>query len=212
MATQTRTQRMQVVTPKGTAGFCFLDRPSTKFDPDGQYQVDIILEPGPSLESFQAELTKFGEEARRNLDLGTDVPISLPIVEPKDADKKATGKMAIRCRQKASVQPRDGGPPLQFRVTVVDAKTNPIVPCPKVGAGSEVIAACDALANFVQGKLYVSLKPRVVQILQLIEYGQASPSMYGLQSQDGWEAPAPTAVDESTEEKSIDTDTDGPDY
>ena len=30
MATQTRTQRMQVVTPKGTAGFCFLDRPSTK--------------------------------------------------------------------------------------------------------------------------------------------------------------------------------------
>ena len=58
-----KTTRIKLLTPFGRASYCALIRPSTKFNPDGDYSARILLEPGAETDAFIARLQELYEES-----------------------------------------------------------------------------------------------------------------------------------------------------
>lgn len=192
MATTTtlRGKREQTTTPRGIARFPSLNRPTTRFHSDGEYQVDLVLpSDSPDLESFRSELEAYAERSREEIgQKAAKADISLPIRVVEDADGNETGDSFIRTRMKAMVRPSDGSPPIKRRILFVDSKRKAIEPPPVIGRGSELVVACDMESSLVRGTLYVSLRPRVVQVIKLVAPGQAWVEDYGLQDIEEEEA------------------------
>lgn len=200
--TKTKNPTQKFLTPVGTFAYPWIDKPSTNFDPDGVYQADVVLPPGGALDKFRAELEEFG--ARAAVELGhegeADIPIKPHKAKDPDGNKVETGDFAIRTKLKA-VTRRPDAPPIERRPKVVDAKTKPIVPVPKIGGGTKGRIAGQARASVVKGQLYVTLYMDVVQIVELVQFGDRDPAEFGMGEIEGYSV---EAVDE--------TSSDGPDY
>ena len=185
--------QIKIVTPRGTAVYPWLNRPDTKFSPDGDFKVTLKVgaeEAAPLIEKLDEALAKYQEQqAKADPKIGRYSTIT-PYEEEMDDQGNLTGNYLFKFKQKAVINTKDGRT-IDMKVALVDASRTPTTV--NVGGGSEIKIAATVFpyAMNTTKSVGLSLRPSAVQILSLVS-GQSNVfSMFD--DEDGFkteEAPA----------------------
>lgn len=165
--------------PKGVAQWPHLSKPSTNFNKDGTYEVDLILDPAdPEVQNFVASL----EELRDAKCPGGQFPVK----EQFGKDKKTpTGMLQVKFRS-------------SFRPALFDSRRNPLSPDIQIGSGSVIrVAYTENVYGPVKGSPQGGLNLYLVgvQVLELVEYVGKDAESLGFEEEEGYEVePGQTAA------------------
>lgn len=179
-------KRQTFITPKGVAKYPWLTIPSTQFNPDGDFKVDLVLDPSdPVVEAFLSGLdedvkTYFSELAKKdkkkaNLAKTAKVPYTS---ESDPSTGQDTGMVVVKFKS-------------GYKPGLFDAKRQPITDEDiRVGSGSIIRVAFTK--NFYEGfgggmNLYL----QQVQIINLVEYNANGEPAAGFEEEEGFEADQP---------------------
>jgi len=130
-------------TPVGIASYPHLNKPDTRFDDDGVYQVDLILDKNEvkAIEKIVSPLMNGGKHN--------------PIKEELGEDDKMKAVIKVN------------GNHIKQQPVLTDTKGNRMVA--KVGGGSQLRIAYQAIP-FSQGQGGVTLRMKAVRVIDLVEY------------------------------------------
>lgn len=189
-------------TPKAATKWVTLNKPSTNFKAEGEYQVVILLPEGSDeAQSLVAKLTEAHtaavEAARKELAADpkkkaelknmkvADLPFS------KDLDKDTgdeTGNLKFNFKAKASGVRKADKSEWHFKPPVYDSKGKPLSDSVKIFAGS-VVKVAYQLNPFYTTKVGagISLKLQAVQILELRSGAGRDAAAYGFGQEDGFD-------------------------
>lgn len=177
-------KRMAVAVPEGIAMWPSLDRPDYRFEKDGIYRCDVVMQPEEA-EALKAKLEEFGRAwmdqfAQDGEEVTDDTRLKLPVVPHKDRDKQPTGMVVVRTKLPAKVSFGDDEPPVDQRPLILDPNGKKYDPVPSIWGGSKVRVGADAKAAFIPASdtVYVSLVLRGVQVIELVERGAVSEDQY----------------------------------
>jgi hypothetical protein len=159
-------KNIRVVSPKGLASYPFINKPSTKFNPDGEYSIKLIV-PKDEARGFANEIKK----------VVADYEVEQKSLLKKDKLKHADlpyqvdgDNVVFRFKNAAVIKTRSGET-WEQKVAIFDAKGNPCTEM--VGSNSVVKVACEIAPFYVPALgVGVSLRLKAVQVLELV-----SPSM-----------------------------------
>ena len=188
------------VSPKGIASYPHLTKPDTKFNPDGEYKVSLIVAGDVASKAidFLTEQHEAAVAQVKKENAGKRVKESeLPFIENDD------GTVTFKFKLKAKVTPKKGDP-FEQKPALFDAKGKPLTGEPKVGGGSTIKVCYEVVPYYTAiAGAGVSLRLKAVQIIELKEYsGGGNAESYGFCEEDGFEAgedDTPTfAADEPT--------------
>jgi hypothetical protein len=176
------------VTPIGTAQYPHLNKPDTKFNPDGEYKVNLEIDNPDAVatlvsfldEQMAESFGKAKEENQGKKIKQADAPYTLD---------ENTGKLTVRFKLKAKVTPKNGEA-FEQKVALFDAKGTPMVSAPNVGGGSKIKVSYEVMPFYTALiGAGISLRVRAVQVIELVEYtGSAGAGAYGFGEEDGYEA------------------------
>jgi hypothetical protein len=183
----------QITTPPGKASYPYLTRPDTKFDPDGDYKVNLILA-ADEAEKLMAEIDEALEESYQKAiqDNPTKAKkikkANPPYSEVTDDEGNETGEIQFVFKSKAKITPRNGGEPFEIRPALFDAKGQALPRSVNIGGGS-LIKVCGELSPYHTDLVGagVSLRLKAVQVLELVEFNGQSADRYGFDVEDGFE-------------------------
>lgn len=182
-----------VTTPAGTAQYPRLNSPDTRFDEDGVYKVNLLLE-GDEGKELLEKLTAFRKEAVQRLHTGKTKPrlAMEPWEEEVDEDTgEATGRIIFKCKQKA-VYKDASGQTAERKVQLIGADAQPTDE--QVGGGSIIKCALMVTAwNVPALGIGVSLKLRAVQVLKANSYS-GDASSFGFRDESGVRPDTPSQV------------------
>lgn len=176
------------VTPIGVAKYPYLAKPDTKFNPDGDYKVNLEIDAevaGEVIafldEQFAASVEKAKKENPGKKIKAGEAPYTV------DED---SGKVTLRFKLKAKVSPKEGDPFTQ-KPAMFDAKGKPLVGEVKVGGGSKLKVAYEVIPFYTSlVGAGLSLRLRAVQVIELVEFGGgAGAGDYGFGEEEGYAAP-----------------------
>lgn len=180
-----------VVTPAGIAKYPRLNSPDTKFNPEGDYKITLVLnkkEKGvpeflKKLESLHAQALRDAQAAAKK---GKKVKAAeSPIKAHVDDDgNEVAGSVEISAKMKASGKREDGTEWTQ-RPAIFDAFRKPATV--KVGAGSKVKVSVELNPyNSPSLGAGLSLRLKAVQVIDLVEFsGEKSAAGYGFEEEEG---------------------------
>ena len=184
MAEKNKAERF--VSPKGTASYPYLTKPDTKFNPDGEYKVSLIVAGDDAskaidflTEQHEAAVAKAKKEnAGKRVKEG-----DLPFIENDD------GTVTFKFKLKAKVTPKKGDP-FEQKPALFDAKGKPLVGDLKVGSGSVIKVSYEVVPYYTAiAGAGISLRLKAVQIIELKEYsGGGNAESYGFGEEEGFEA------------------------
>ena len=185
MTEQKKAERF--VSPKGTASYPHLTNPDTKFNPDGEYKVSLIVagDDASKVVNFLTEKHKAAvaqvkkENARKRVKEG-----DLPIIENDD------GTVTFKFKMKAKVIPKKGDP-FEQKPALFDAKGKPLTGETKVGGGSTIKVCYEVVPYYTAiAGVGISLRLKAVQVIELKEYsgGGGNAESYGFGEEEGYEA------------------------
>ncbi len=175
--------------------FAWLDKPSTKFNEDGVYEVSVLMDKDAAT-SLEEELKQAFKEARKTfLDdpkagkknskgkLRKDYELALPIRPDRDEEGNETGKFIFKAKMPAKYK-KDDGEEVNLKVPIFDTTGEKITP--KVGRGSKVRVCFDARPFVMDATSTwgVSARLRAVQIVDLVEFGDGSSESFGFSKED----------------------------
>jgi hypothetical protein len=172
----------QIVSPKGEAKWAFLDKPDTRFDEDGIYRIELVLEQTEQVQSFLDRLDEMANEAweEQTKETKPTVKSKAVLAKPYQAEEdpetgEETGRIVVRFKSKAKVQTKKGL--MDMKPRVFDAKGRTVNPVPKIGNGSTVKVAFAYRPYFVASsrRVGVSLYLNAVQLIELVEFGGGNP-------------------------------------
>jgi hypothetical protein len=174
------------VTPAGTAQYPYLNKPDTKFNPDGEYKLklEVPADKAQDIVTFLDEQFALSVAKAKKENPGKRIKeADLPYTVNED-----TGTVAVSFKLKAKVTPKNGDP-FEQRPAVFDAKGKPLKDV-NVGGGSTVKVAYEVLHFYtaIVGA-GISLRLKACQVLDLKEFsGGAGADAYGFGEEDGYEA------------------------
>ena len=142
------------VTPVGTAAWPWLNKPDTRFDADGIYQVKMIFN------------KKDIKPIKTIVDPLMDGGKHHPIKPEMDDEGNPTGNHIVQFKMKARVKTKNGEEFTQKPI-LLDTLGNRVVD--QVGAGSKLKIAYQAIP-FNQGAGGVTMRMQKVRIVELVEY------------------------------------------
>lgn len=185
----TKNKLPRYTTPAGIAQYPYLNKPDTKFNPDGEYKISVEI-PGADAQDIVTFLdeqlaasvaTAKKENAGKKIKEG-DAPYSI---------NEDTGKVTVRFKLKAKVTPKNGDP-FEQRPAIFDAKGKPLggANMPNIGGGSKVKVAYELIPYYTAiAGAGISLRMKAVQVIDLKEFGGgADAGAYGFGEEDGFEA------------------------
>ena len=184
MAEKKKAERF--VSPKGIASYPYLTNPDTKFNPDGEYKVSLIVA-GDDASKAIAFLTEQHKEAvskAKKENAGKRVKEGeLPFIENDD------GTVTFKFKLKAKVTPKKGDP-FEQKPALFDAKGKPLTGEPKIGGGSVIKVSYEVVPYYTAiAGAGVSLRLKAVQIIELKAYsGGGNAESYGFGEEEGFEA------------------------
>jgi len=175
---------MKITTPIGTAKWPYLLEPDTKFHADGEYRVELVLEPGDEAEDLFAKITAFRDKAAaefKKLSGGKGVKIapSFPLVRNED------GTVSVKAKMKAKITSKSGRS-WEQRPAIFDAKGTPIKNEIRIGSGSRLRLSIE-LAPFNSpaiGGCGVSARLRGAQVIEIREPKATSASDFGFGAEE----------------------------
>ena len=185
MTEQKKAERF--VSPKGIASYPHLTNPDTKFNPDGEYKVSLIVagDDARKVVNFLTEKHKAAvaqvkkENARKRVKEG-----DLPIIENDD------GTVTFKFKMKAKVIPKKDAP-FEQKPALFDAKGKPLTGEPKIGGGSTIKVCYEVVPYYTAiAGAGISLRLKAVQVIELKEYsgGGGNAESYGFGEEEGYEA------------------------
>mgnify|MGYP003982647051 CR=1 FL=1 len=164
-------------TPVGKAQWAHLTVADTKWNPDGEYKVNLVLEADKAqdlmkqLDRIQAE--NYAKAKEENPKKAAKVIDKAPYEEEMNDDGTETGNIVFKFKMKARGQTRNGEI-FERRPTLVDGKGKPITNRDfKVGNGSDLAVAFETVPYFIPATniASVALRMKAVQIVNLLEFG-----------------------------------------
>ena len=196
MAEKKKAERF--VSPKGLASYPYLTKPDTKFNPDGEYKVSLIVagDDASKAIAFLTEKHNASVAQAKKENAGKRVKEGeLPFIENDD------GTVTFKFKMKAKVTPKKGDP-FEQKPALFDAKGKPLTGEPKVGGGSTIKVSYEVVPYYTAiAGAGVSLRLKAVQIIELKEYsGGGNAESYGFGEEEGFEA------DEEDNDPPFDTD------
>lgn len=189
----------RVTTPKGQASYPWLKQPDTKFNPDGLYSCNILVDKSDATKLIEAidKVFAANADAIRQEKKKKDIKLAdKPYVEMEG------NKVLFKIKSKAKIGNNE------VRPIVVDAKGKPIVETDIYG-GSEVKVSADLIPYFVPTNgAGVSLRLVGVQVLKLQNKPMPSMDSLGFKEEAGYEHIAQETItttnDKPTEETNED--------
>lgn len=191
-------KRVRLTSPIGVAKFPYLTTPDTKFKAEGEYSVNLILDPEECAD-FLADLDALADEAvekakqdlieKKKKAYAKAVVRANPYRPELDQDGNETGMIEVRFKSKASFQRKDGTV-VNIRPRLFDAKGAQVDPSKVTIYSGSVLRV-----NFTPNPYYVaslksagvSLLLNAVQILELVEYGGGSAEDFGFEVEEGFD-------------------------
>lgn len=185
----TKVKNPRYTTPAGVAQYPYLNKPDTKFNPEGEYKINLELDA-----EVASEICTFLDE---------QLAVSVAKAKKENPGKKIkegsagyevneeTGKVTLKFKLKAKVTTKSGDS-FDQKVVLFDAKGKPLTTPPNVGGGSRVKVSYEVVPYYTaMVGAGVALRVKAVQILELVEFsGGASADAYGFGQEDGYEAKA----------------------
>jgi len=141
-------------TPVGTAAWPWLNKPDTRFDADGVYQVKMIFNK-KDIKPIKTIVDPLMDGGKHN-----------PIKPEMDDEGNPTGNHIVQFKMKARVKTKNGEEFTQKPI-LLDTLGNRVVD--QVGAGSKLKIAYQAIP-FNQGAGGVTMRMQKVRIVELVEY------------------------------------------
>ena len=190
------TKQPRYTTPKGTAKYPWLNKPDTKFNPDGDYKVTLVVpvEEADTIMQFLDEQMAASEAKAKKDNPGKKVKVA---DAPYSVDED-TGNVEINFKLKAKVTMQSGDS-FEQQPALFDAKGKPLSDV-NVGGGSKIKVSYECVPFYTALiGAGISLRLRAVQVIDLVEFsGGAAAGAYGFGEEDGFEAEDNTSQFEET--------------
>lgn len=212
MSDEKKKRPPKIVTPKGMAIYPWLNKPDTKFKPEGEYRLKLRLSEeaaAPLLEKLQPMFDAAVAEAKKNpKNKGKTLKKNDLFVKVIDDDGNETGDIDFNFKRSASGITKQGpntGKAWSAVLDLVDAKGNKLSPEARVFGGSIVKVSFTPNPYDKPIGCGLSLRLEAVQVIKLVE-GQRDYG-FGDESEDD-DADAP----ETTDSEATTTDDDAKDF
>lgn len=185
---------------EGTALWAKVFEPDTKFNPLGDYSINLQMPIADSVAMseqldgiVQAKFKEAIKEDPRLKNTLTTQEVCQPVYDRDTGDD--TGNVEFKFKLKAKVQKRDGTY-YEQQPAVLDSKKVPVSGDTLIGNGSKVKVAFEPIPYVMAStkKVGVSLRLKAVQVIDLVEYGNSAASVFD--EEDGFVA---SAAPEATE-------------
>jgi len=216
-------KRTTYTAPKGVLSWPKLTTPDTKFKPEGEYSVGLVLPANsPEAQAFKKKIDAAAAESLAAAKANAKNPaeakrwetkyVPYKMLEDKETGEP-TGEIEFKFTMKASGVSKKTGKPWTRKPALFDARGTALGEGIEVGGGSVAIIAYQLApySQTPQSGASVKLALEAVQILELRTYGQKNASAFGFQAQDGFTADSSTneESDEEGTEDDGETPTDG---
>lgn len=214
------TPSLNIITPKGVAVYPKLNKPDTKFDADGVYEVKLRLDPdatGGTLDKKSATLadiiaaaTKLRDEflAEKKAELAAS---SNPKAKKKakeievreigeadlDEDGEETGLILLKAKMKASGISKKDQTPWTRAPKLFDAKGKPLdAKTTQIWGGSVLKVAAKAVPYYAANDniVGVTLYLEAVQVIELVSGGGRDAGAFGFGEEEGYEGDSGSAA------------------
>lgn len=175
-------------TPKGIAVWPKVTKPDTKYKPEGEYSVSLVLD-GEDAQSLKllidGEMSANATEEQKKVK-GKKIKVYDPPYRVElDDDNNETTRIRFKFTQNAIITKKDGTKVKMF-VTIFDSKAQVIkdVKNMNIGSGS-AIKVCFQINPWCSPTLGagVSLRLKAVKLLKVVE-GGASAAAYGFEGEE----------------------------
>lgn len=176
-----------VTTPKGIAQYPWLNEPDTKFNPDGDYKTNLILEDTPEVRDMIAKLEQIREDfiAEWQSDPRNK---GKKFMEADLFDENDDGTLTIKMKAKARITTREGQT-VDTKIPLFDAKNKPIFD--KIGGGSTIRVNFQPIPYYMASTkmMGISYRIKAVQVIDLKMWdGDGDASKYGFTEEEGYTA------------------------
>ncbi len=191
---QPRPKHPQVTTPVGVARYPFLLRPHTRFDPDGEYRVTLILPQAEAqvlIATIDEALKESMEKAIAENPAKADkiTPANPPYSTVTNEAGEDTGLVQFNFKSKAKIRPRNGAPPFRIKLAIFDAKGQAVSDDLRIGTGTRMKICAEVVPYFTDlVGAGVKLRLKAVQIVDLVEYTGPTASQFGFGLEDGYDS------------------------
>ena len=174
---------------QGSAMWAKVMEPDTKFVPEGQYTIKVVIpvteaaELCEQLDSYATQ--KLAEVVKEQPKLKAVLSTTPAYTTEYDDDGNDTGNVTFNCKLKAVQVLRDGTKRVQ-KPFVCDSKVKPINPDTLIGNGSKVIVKVQPNPYMMPATktVGVTLRLKAVQVIDIVEYGNNAASIF--EEEDGF--------------------------
>lgn len=194
--TTTTTKRKNQTSPIGEVKFGSIQKPSTKFKADGEYNVQLLLTKEAAA-PFIKQIQEWTKEAKEEL-AKEDPKVKkfkeyLPYSDDTDAEGNETGFIVFKFKQNATYKDRKTDEIRNVTIPCFDAKGKPLSEEVRVGRGSKVKVAFRPrpIKIGTASQYGVQLSLQAVQVIELVEWGNRDAKGFGFGEEDGYTAETP---------------------
>lgn len=178
---------VKYTTPKGVAKYPYLDKPDTKFNPQGDYKVNLLLtkEESKNLMSLvDKEIDKKFLEVSKEVKGKRVKKADPPYFMELDDDGNETGNVIFKLKQKAEITSKTGQT-IEIKVRLFDAQGKPMMNT-NVWGGSK-IKASGTLMPYYSPTLGVgvSMKLAACQVIELVTK-ESNAESFGFEKEEGY--------------------------
>ena len=178
------------VTPLGVAQYPWLVEPDTKFNPDGDYKVNMLFgdTKNADLQYMLEDLDSVLEEYYQSLIKDPKYSKYASKIHKADLyEEDADGNIVMKFKQRAVIKSIKGT--YDVKIPIFDSKGKPLSDI-KLGGGSKIKLCFSVSPYFVPSTKMcgLSLRPVAVQVIELKEWTEGGTMQaYGFDSEDGYE-------------------------
>lgn len=187
---------IRLTTPKGYAQYPYLLEPDTKFNPEGDYKVNLAMDDNEATKKLITKLDQildnFYEE---NEDVAKAQAKGRKVMKADIFEYDSEGRVVLKFKQKAVITKKDGSK-FEVKIPQFDAKGKPM----KANIGRDSVIK----VNFSIKPYYMpttktvglSLRPVAVQVIDLKEFTSGgSAESYGFGEEEGYESNGEESTD-----------------
>lgn len=196
---------IRLTTPKGYAQYPYLLEPDTKFNPEGDYKVNLAMDDNEDTNKLIAKLEQILDDFyEENEDVAKAQAKGRKVAKADIFENDEEGRIVLKFKQKAVITKKDGSK-FEVKIPQFDAKGKPM----KANIGRDSVIKI----NFSIKPYYMpttktvglSLRPVAVQVIDLKEFtGGGSAESYGFGEEEGYETPEEPKADTHWEESEED--------
>lgn len=185
---------IRLTTPKGYAQYPYLKDPDTKFNPDGDYKVNLAMDDNEATGKLIAKLQETLEDFYDNdEEVAKAVAKGRKVIMSGIYENDEEGRIVLKFKQKAKITKKNGEK-INIKLPQFDSRGKPMEAA-NIGRDSVI------KVNFSVRPYYLpttktcglSLRPVAIQVIQLNEFsgGGGTAESYGFGDEgEGYEAPS----------------------